>query len=181
MKDSHRALRDGTRGSHDAVDAVFGAFDLSDPASYAAFLAAHAAVLLPYEAALEAGGIERLVPDWPERQRSAAIVADLAALSHPLPAAAAVAPLTGAGAVLGAAYVLEGSRLGGRMLARQVAPALPRAYLDADQPTGGWSRLLARMDTVLYHPDRLAEAVDSARTVFASFEASGRRWLARVE
>lgn len=180
MRDVHRALRDGTRGAHDAVDAVFGGFDLTDRASYAAFLSAHAAVLLPLETILDEGGIGTLIDDWPARRRASVMAADLAALSRPLPSPARVAPLTSDAARLGALYVLEGSRLGGRMLARDVPADFPRSYLDPDQPTGLWSKLLVDLEELLYTPFRVTEAIGSAREAFASFEASGRAWLARV-
>lgn len=182
MKDSHRALRDGTRGAHDAVDSVFGAFDLSNRAAYAAFLSAHAAVLLPLEAALDMAGIGALIDDWPQRRRAPMMVADLAALSQPVadPVTDVALPARD-GALLGALYVLEGSRLGGRMLARTVPAEFPRRYLDPDQATGLWSKLLVDLEILLYDDIRLTEAIDSARSVFASFEASGKAWLAKVE
>lgn len=181
MRDAHRVLRDDTRDAHDAVDAVYGGFDLADRRSYAAFLSAHAAIVLPLETMLDDAGIATLVDDWPDRRRAPAIAADLTALSRPLPPPLACPPVAGDAGLLGALYVLEGSRLGGRMLARQVASDFPREYLDPDQPTGHWSKLLVRLEELLYTDHRVTEAIVSARAVFASFEASGRAWLARVE
>ncbi|WP_431469735.1 biliverdin-producing heme oxygenase [Sphingosinithalassobacter sp. LHW66-3] len=197
MNPAHKALRERTRGAHERVDAVFAGYDLSDRAHYAAMLAAHAEVLLPLEAALDRAGAESVTADWPERRRGAALQADLAELAGgpagapPAPGApigtGGTPPLdTGAGAgadqatIAGALYVLEGSRLGGRFLARQLATGFPRRYLDADQARGNWPKLLSKLDAVLYEPHALSTAVDAALDVFEAFETAGRKWLAKV-
>ena len=181
MKASHAALREGTRDEHERLDALFATFALGDRDQYAAFLAAHAAALLPLEAALDAAAAERLVPDWAERRRGPAIRADLAELGAVVPTSVAVPALSGDAAILGAIYVVEGSRLGGRFLARAVAPGLPKSYLDAPQAAGNWAKLLARIDPLLYDPGDLSVAIDAARAVFASFEAAGRLQLSKAE
>jgi heme oxygenase len=79
-------------------------------------------------------------------------------------------------AIAGALYVLEGSRLGGRFLVRQVPREIPRAYLDADQPPEKWRNLLDRFDTILYQPAELQSALAAAHDVFSAFERSARRW-----
>jgi len=180
LRASHAALREGTRDEHERLDALLATFDLADRDQYAAFLSAHAAALLPLESALDAAGAERLVPDWAERRRGAAIRADLAELGAGMPDSVAVPALGGDAAMLGAIYVVEGSRLGGRFLARAVGDGLPKSYLGAPQAAGNWPKLLARIDALLYSADDLSHAVDAARAVFASFEAAGRHWLPRV-
>ena len=80
MKEAHRRLRAATAHAHEAVDAVFGDYDLTDRDSYARFLSAHAAAMVPLEAALDAAGAERVTADWAERKRGDLILADLAAL-----------------------------------------------------------------------------------------------------
>lgn len=180
MRSSHRALREGTRAEHDRLDALFGRFDLTDRGDYGAFLAAHAAALLPLEAALDAAGASRLFADWADRKRGGLLAADLAALGGAVPDAVPVPPLENDAAVAGAVYVVEGSRLGGRILARGVTPGLPTRYLDPDQDGGGWGGLLARIDSLLYDEVGLSQAIATARATFASFEDAGRRWLSRV-
>lgn len=180
MRDSHRALREGTREEHERLDELFGRFDLTDRAEYGAFLAAHAAALLPLESALDAAGAARLFEDWADRRRGALLVGDLAALGLAVPDAVPVPPLADDAAIAGAVYVVEGSRLGGRLLARGVAAGLPTGYLDPDQDGGGWGRLLARIDSLLYDEVGLSHAIATARATFASFEDAGRRWLSRV-
>ena len=41
--------------------------------------------------------------------------------------------------------------------------------------------MLARIDPLLYDPGDLSVAIDTARAVFASFEAAGRLQLSKVE
>lgn len=180
MKPAHEALRDGTRAEHERLDALLGGFDLGERDSYARFLVAHAEALLPIEAALD-DSAALVVDDWPERKRGAALLADLAGLGQAGPDGAA-ATAAGGGAddvatAAGALYVIEGSRLGGRFLVKQVGAGLPAAYLGAEQPRGRWPALLNALDQAL--PDDAARdrAVTAARAVFARFEAATRRQL----
>ena len=74
-------------------------------------------------------------------------------------------------AVLGGLYVLEGSRLGGRLLLRRVAaPGMPMNFLDHGAGRGLWQSFL-RILKSFESPGLDVEAmVDSARMVFAVFE-----------
>ena len=174
---AREALRSGTAAAHDRVDALFSRFDLADPGSYRRFLSAQAEAFLPVEAAIEAAGAESLLPDWPDRRRSRLLAADLKVLGSPLPGAAA-APLSAEPAVLlGAIYVLEGSRLGGGLLRRKVPDHLPRAFLDAVHPPGSWRKLLDKLEATLYAPESRQAAVRSATEVFERFEAAARHYL----
>ena len=178
MNQAHRALRDGTREAHETLDALFGGFRLDQRESYARFLAAHAEALLPIEAALDTADVAALIEDWPQRRRGALVRQDLASLGQPLPTPRDPPPvLDSTGAIAGMLYVIEGSRLGGRLLARSVADGLPTGYLDADQPSGNWRRLLTRLDAVLSDPAALRHATDMALEAFARFAAAGRRWV----
>ena len=60
----HARMRAATRPCHEEVDGLFGRFDLADPASYGAFLTAHAMALVPVE---DWADIGRLVPGWAAR------------------------------------------------------------------------------------------------------------------
>jgi len=190
---THRALRDATAAAHDRVDAAFGGFDLTDRAGYRAFLQAHAEVVLPLEASLPG---ERVVDDWPERKRGALLREDLALLpksvrpelveghlsAHDWPEG--LPPFDELGAneigeatIAGTLYVLEGSRLGGRFLARQLPFGFPRAYLDAHQRAGAWQALLERLDGLLKDPAALDAALVAADAAFAAFARSAHKWL----
>ena len=185
MKDAHRRLRAATAHAHEAVDAAFGGYDLSDRDDYTRFLSAHAAAMVPLEAALDAAGAEAVTPDWGTRKRGHLILADLAALG-----ASPVADGTGQGieasiasdgadlapTLAGILYVVEGSRLGGRFLSRQVPAGFPKSYLDAHQQSGNWAKLLASIDQILYDEGRTETAIDAALETFVLFERAGRNW-----
>lgn len=180
MNPTHRALRDATAKAHDRADSIFGGFDLCDRAGYRAFLMAHADIVFPLEAALPG---ERIVADWPARKRGALLREDLAFLRDPgarlEPGAFSIVPETyrDDAAIAGTLYVLEGSRLGGRFLARQLPTGFPRAYLNTDQRPGAWQELLARLDQVLADPAALQTALAAADAVFAAFARSASDWL----
>lgn len=134
-------LRDHTRPTHDAVDAAFGAHDLTKRDDYARMLHAHALALPAVETALAA---HPGLPDW--RRRTPLLAADLADLGRPLPPPLAFTLPALPGSAWGALYVLEGSRLGGVMLARQVPATLPSRYLGAKHASGEWRALLTALD-----------------------------------
>lgn len=175
MNSAHKALRAGTAEAHERVDAAFAGFDLTDRTSYAAFLGAHADVVLPLEAVLPG---ERVTADWDQRKRGHLLREDLAFLRpsrHSEGGEDVPVPETTA-AIAGTLYVLEGSRLGGRFLARRLPPTFPHAYLDADQPPEKWRNLLARLDTFLYEPAEMQSALAAAHRAFAAFERAAQRW-----
>lgn len=167
------ALRTATAADHDAVDRAFGRFDLSDRDDYARFLTAQAAAFLPVEAALDRAPGIALVEDWDQRRRSDALTGDLAALGVAPPRPLAAPPLADAEAVLGALYVLEGSRLGGSLLARGVPDDFPRAFL-APAHSALWRGLLAMLENRLVTEGQRANAIAAARAVFALFEKGAR-------
>ena len=170
------ALRDATAEWHERVDAVFSHPDLSDRHAYGRFLSAQAAAHLPVEQALEAGGIGEVVADWADRRRADLIRADIEALELCLPSLEAPPVLDGAPALLGAAYVLEGSRLGGALLARSVGAGLPALFLSAGRPAA-WRDFVAILDARLLTREDIDVAISAACDVFALFERSGRRML----
>jgi heme oxygenase len=145
-----QTLRAATAADHRQVDDRFGGFALDDPAAYVRFLRAHGRALPAVEAALAQAGVGAgagmgagaMLPPW--RPRAPLIAADLAALGAPMPPPL---PFTLDGAERwGALYVMEGSRLGGQLLARRVACGLPVAYLSAKHAAGAWRTLLAAID-----------------------------------
>jgi heme oxygenase len=184
-----KALRAGTAEAQGRLDNAFAAFDLTDRDDYAAFLRAHAAVVLPLEDALPG---ERIVDDWEDRKRGALLREDLTFLRHPgesrdrVPPAAQPAAQDPCfrrddgewdeSAIAGAIYTLESARLGGRFLVRQLPRGFPRAYLDAEHAPENWRALLETLDTILCRPEALQSALAAAHHVFAAFEQSARRW-----
>jgi heme oxygenase len=176
-------LRAATRQDHDRVDQLGGAFDLTRPSDYQAFLTAHAAVLPGVESVLNSAPPEDLPPAWLERRRTAALSADLAALGLAPPPAASPLMLPDRATRLGALYVLEGSRLGGTVLRRRLAsaqPGAPDAYLahGADQPF--WRSFLDWLDSQVLNGPETEAAIDGARQVFRAFETAFRSQSAPV-
>lgn len=161
-------LRHAMRPLHDQVDAAFARFSLADRESYGEMLSLHATVLRQVEPILVA---DAHLPPW--SPRTALVERDLAELGT-----AAIAPairidrsvLSYPAARLGAVYVLEGSRLGGRWLAGQVAHGLPRAYLAHAHEAGGWQRFLDALDQKIEQTAAsLADVCAGANTVFLAF------------
>ena len=124
------------------------AWRIETPSGYGAFLSASAMAITPLELALERAGVAGWLPDWSKRVRRAALARDLAALGLDVPAfapAAVPSPDFGAGLL----YVLEGSRLGARVLARQVdagGHGLPLAYLTQGEGDNLWRSFLAWLE-----------------------------------
>ena len=167
-------LKERTAAAHDRVDALFARFDLSAPEDYRLFLEAQAEAHLATEQALDTAGAERVLMDWPRRRRGDALRDDLADLGGEVRTADRVA-LAGDAEMLGAIYVLEGSRLGGALLKRQLADGAPRRFLDQDQDAGAWRKLLEKLEEALYDSRRLEAAALAAERVFERFETAARR------
>lgn len=165
-------LREATRADHEEVDDLFGTLGFADAQAYGRFLTAHARALLP---------IERWLHDAPadipgRADRGAALRADMDALGIPVPQADAPDWPHDPATLWGVAYVLEGSRLGGAMLSRQVPEGLPHAYLGAVHAPGGWRNFLQAMETEanLANSAWRERAVESARAAFATFARAAR-------
>lgn len=171
---ARQALRAATAEAHDRVDRAFSAFDLTTREGYTHFLLAQAEAFLPVEAAIDDAGPLDFVPDWPARRRTDALLADLAALRTVPPAMDIRHLFRSREEILGAIYVLEGSRLGGRMLARSVPVDLPRAFIGTTE-MGLWRNLIELLDKLLISDNQLKTASDAACRVFALFEAGARR------
>lgn len=77
-------------------------------------------------------------------------------------------------ALVGQRYVLEGSRLGGQLMARRIGemlgPGVPRHFFGAPAPDRHWRGFLAFAE---YHcpPGETAEAVVAAQAAFADYLA----------
>lgn len=164
-------LRTATAQKHEMVDAAFGTFDLSDSGSYGRFLRAHARALPAVERALSARA--DLPPFEP---RTPLLQQDLAALGLAMPEPFEMrAPDNEAGA-FGALYVIEGSRLGGGVLAGEVPPDLPRAYLSAVHPTGAWRAFGEALDRASDrgNADWMEQAIAAADATFDLYADAAR-------
>lgn len=161
-------LRAATADDHTRLDATFGGFDLADPVAYRRFLRAHARALAPIEQAIAASPAPAA---WNPRMDR--IADDLAALGEPLPPPMTLAATDDA-TLWGMRYVVEGSRLGGALLARQVGSGLPADYLGAQLGKGEWRGFLDALEAAgeAGGAEWRAEAVAGARAAFAMFARS---------
>ncbi len=167
-------LRSATATEHERVDAAFGSYLLADRAQYTAFLKAQAQAFLPVEAAIDDAQPELTLPDWPNRRRAPMLRRDLAALGVKLEGLAEFPVPYSPEALLGAIYVLEGSRLGGKFLERQIADDLPREFMSAHD-SASWRQLVGVIDERLQSPAQIDAAIMSAKSVFAFFENGALR------
>ncbi|MBL8265566.1 biliverdin-producing heme oxygenase, partial [Steroidobacter sp.] len=151
------SLRGATDHLHRDLDRIAAGFNLADAAHYRRFLQANAATLIAIEQLLENAGVAQLLPDWSQRSRSEAILADLRSLEADVQPLALRRTAPTPAEVFGILYVLEGSRLGARMLLDQVStsgdPAVRSAssYLSHGQPgperPGLWRSFLQQLET----------------------------------
>lgn len=160
-----RALREATSDNHHRVDTLFSGYRLDSESDYGAFLTAHARAL---------GALEAVAR--PASPRLSLLAADLAAMDMAMPAPLSLADTDRDGYRWGLLYALEGSRLGGAMLARQVAPGLPRAYLSAVHGKGGWVEFQHALDQAGADGGEgwLDDAVQGAQAAFALFGAAAQ-------
>lgn len=166
-------LRRVSRAAHETVDKAFSHFHLSDRASYGAFLSSHARAVFAAEPYLQK--CRDILPVW--RPRSELLRADLIAMDMELPQASDVMWPDHPGSAWGVLYVLEGSRLGGRILAGRVGDGLPHAYLSAIHEHGEWVRFLnvlgERMDSGA--PEDRQAVMDGAIMAFGLFRDAATR------
>ncbi|HST44047.1 MAG TPA: hypothetical protein VLK29_02365 [Luteimonas sp.] len=162
-------LRAGTAVHHARVDAGF-AGGLRGSDDYRAYLMGLHDLMSAVDAALAQAALAEWRA-WRPQARVALLRADLAALAvAPLPPGAPLRIDSGAAAA-GALYVLEGSALGARLLARDAealaVPAAASAFLRAvtgDDAARRWRRFLEQLDragvdaTGHPHADTLAAA-----------------------
>lgn len=176
------ALRSGTRTAHARIDATFSAFDISSFEGYRDFLAAQAGALIPLEDALDRFGAGLPVADWPRRRRGEALMRDLEVLGTR--ATFLVAPTIGSDAeMVGMLYVLEGSRLGARLLRdramQSTCPQVQQAcrFLDHGMGERLWVSFVATLDRIAASGIDVPAAIRGALAAFDLFENSARRTI----
>jgi len=123
--------------------------------------------------------------DLAERGRARLIAADLTGLGvqptrlAALPLCKDLAPMQSPGDYLGALYVVEGSTLGGQLIARALEPIVGenrRFFLGhGGEHSRLWRSFVARLDRLDAEPAEAADAERSALAAFAVFE----RWMSR--
>lgn len=149
------------------MDADFSAYDLGDPDAYCRFLLAHGRALPAAERVL-ARTLD--LPVW--RPRTQLLTNDLDQLHRSMPEPLSFDGGTDPAASWGVLYVVEGSRLGGSILARRVAADLPATYLNAIHRSGEWRSVCRALDAeaARHDDDWLERAVTGANACFELFE-----------
>ena len=169
MTSAHDWLKGSTAAAHRRVDEAFSGFALDDAASYRSFLVAHAFALLPIEAWLE-GRAEAVLPDWRARARSEALKSDLQKLDATATAGEAFEAADDPASIAGVVYVLEGSRIGGNILAKRVPAWLPKSYLSSPCDARTWRGALSRFDEIICDAAARAASAKAALSAFERFE-----------
>lgn len=164
-------LRAATMAAHDLLDhAMQAASGWQTRADYARFLALQHAARAPLEAWLAAHAPADLAPP----PQTGLIARDLAVLGMPVPPPAPLFTIgrPGPGCALGAAWVLAGSALGNKAIARAVARIgggqWPVAFLGDEAMMAFWQALRARIETPAA-PGEAEGATRAAQAVFAHF------------
>ena len=174
-------LRAETRPYHDALELneFNQALAAGTPSAEATrrFLGKMYGFLVPYEAALREHAAA-LGPAWevPERQRAHLILDDLREPAAALPLCPAMPPLATLPQLLGAMYVIEGSTLGGQVLARQLAKAgldLGRYFTGYGALTGPRWKAFCQLLAAAATPTTETAIVQSASFTFQRLAA----WL----
>lgn len=182
-------LRRQTRVQHDSIErAVDLPARLQRRTAYATLLGRFHGFYRPLEQRLAAvGGLAATGVDLPARRKTELLVADLEALGHTpvtiaaLPTCAALPALGGVAAALGCLYVVEGSTLGGRIIAREIrrahgagSDASASFFRGYGARTGAmWSALRRILDQECAREPAASDAIAAANDTFARLEA----WL----
>lgn len=168
-------MRDGTAKAHARLDRTISELELAHRTDYGTFLTIHARVIPAVETRLEHGGIAIWLPDWHRRRRTAALMADIRCMGLPSAAADVIAFSDGVASDVGAMYVLEGSRIGGRFLAGRLptgGAAMPRAYLDHGRGQDLWPRFVSFLNRQTFTATDEAQAVRTANIIFDAFQTA---------
>ena len=170
-----QSLRAATAQAHERLDSYARRVNLADRESYGRFLQAQSGPVTALETALQDFGVVRLLPDWPLRSRSAALRHDLGWLNLHTELSTSIRP-TSAAQAFGMLYVLEGSRLGARVLLQQILAAAPDLkpatnFLSHGSDHRLWPAFLQILEAKVA-PDELAGCIRGAEQAFALFQAS---------
>jgi heme oxygenase len=171
---AHEAIRRHTGHVHEALDARLVLSNLAGRAAYIDYLLINWAVV-PIEQALERAGIGDVLPDWERRRRSSALVTDLEAFGVPLPSYRALTIGPDVGSMLGWSYVLEGSRLGARVILQIVMtspePGITRTtgFLRHGGGERFWESFKVELGKIDGDPTAIVKACNGATTAFQCF------------
>ena len=171
---AHDTIRVHTRLLHDALDSRLALSNLASRTGYVNYLLINWACV-SIEEALESAGIDQVLLDWEQRRRRIALVKDLQTLGVRPPTYAALTIDSDIGSLLGWSYVLEGSRLGARVILQAVMTSLES---DITRSTGFlrhgggerlWESFKVEMAKINGDPAAIVKACAGATAAFACF------------
>ncbi|WP_424339507.1 biliverdin-producing heme oxygenase [Henriciella sp.] len=166
-------MRSDTQVDHTRIDALYSRYDLTDVTGLSRFLSAHAVAL--------SWCLESLPAAMDECRRSIAALildagSDLERLGQPSRTSSPAAFTSFQGDPLGLVYVVAGSRLGGRVLLRQVRRAddplvaSSTTYLSSEAGDELWQTTLEALQAWSGAPADEDRLIAGARSGFQYFE-----------
>ena len=171
---AHDAIWMHTRHLHDALDSRLVLSNLASRTGYVNYLLINWACV-SIEVALERAGIDQVLLDWERRRRRIALVKDLEALGVRPPSYAARTIDSDIGSLLGWSYVLEGSRLGGRVILQTIMTSSEPEIAGATgflRHGGGeqlWESFKIEMAKINGDPAAIVRACTGATAAFRCF------------
>jgi heme oxygenase (biliverdin-IX-beta and delta-forming) len=175
---ANEAIRRHTRHLHDALDSRLLLSNLTSRTGYINYLRINWACV-PIEQALERAGISQVLLDWEGRRRRSALVADLVALGVQPPSYIALTIDSDMGTLLGWSYVLEGSRLGAKVILQTVMSSAElevreaMTFLRHGEGEQLWKSFKFELGKINSEPAAIAKACTGAKAAFHCFATSG--------
>lgn len=155
---------------------------------YAQLLKAFYGYFKPLEDAVAPFISPQTLPDWPQRRKASFILNDLSALADAtvdLPRASALPTIQSVPQAMGALYVMEGSTLGGKgiakMLMKNRSTGLEEAHLQffngyGDHTGPMWTTFVNVLNSFSGNEQEVAQMVTAANETFSLFKT----WLQEV-
>ena len=176
-------LRQHTHAKHRDLDGLMSRLNISSRDGYGIFLRLHARVVPAAEAALEGQlGFDE-IPDAQARLRSPDLGHDLAALGLNPPPAETLSFVNDRAVMAGIAYVLEGSRLGAKLLLKDVLKAdseLPVSFLQHGAGIRFWGSFTDWLDGQDWSRGDVNRACSAADAVFDAYLSASRNETERL-
>jgi heme oxygenase len=175
----HAVLREQTRVEHERVEATAAMRHLFDDtmnvSSYVQLLRGYVDLYASWESRHAHWLRELASAGWIYESRLPALEYDLDSLEGVSETPVHQHAPEDAKPAWGALYVIEGSLLGGQVIARQLAKRLPAHQhrffnLGSHRPSHAWKDFQSLLDAALAEPEQLRAALLQARETFALFQ-----------
>ncbi len=164
--DVRRHLAQSTSALHADVDRRTGAFDLQTHEGLQSFLSFMHCGCKAVEDGLTTASVEGYLPEWPQRKRSHLLESDVPSLAEKRPQKL---EFSGEAEIWGALYVLEGSRLGGRVISKSFPSSERSAFLADSAACRFWPQFLMRLEDADKRLHDRVGMTDGAHKAFRAF------------